>query len=62
MLRTPRAQIAALGALEVDHLGAEIGEVLGRHRSLEPHGQVDDTHTFEDLAHGLSLSRSLWRP
>ena len=52
MLRTPRALVAALRALDVDHLGAEVGEVLGRDRSLEPDREVDDADAFERARHG----------
>ncbi len=43
------ALIAAVRPLDLDHLGAEIGEVLRRHRSLEPDGQIDDANPFQRL-------------
>ena len=56
MLRDAAALVAALRALDLDDLGAEVGEVLRRDRSLEPDREVDDAKTFERARHGAGLS------
>jgi len=40
------ALIAALRPFDLDDLGTEVGEMLRRHRPLEPHGEVDDANAF----------------
>jgi hypothetical protein len=47
MLRTPRPWSPPLRPLDLDHLGAEVGEVLRRDRPLEPDRQVDDADALE---------------
>jgi len=52
------ALVPALRPLDLDHLGTEIGQVLGAHRPLEPHRQIDDPNSFERPRHGSPPWRS----
>ncbi len=45
-------RIATLAFLYLDHLGAEIGEHRGRHRSLLPNGPIQYPDSFERRVHG----------
>src|SRR2546429_188936 len=52
--RPPLARVVAVpGALHLDHLGAQVGEILGGPGSREHAGQVQHTDTVEDLAHRM---------
>jgi hypothetical protein len=46
--------VAAAGLLDLDDLGAEVGEHLARERPREDAGQVDDANAVELARHLLS--------
>ena len=51
--RTPAARVVALPRpLDLDHLGAEVGEVLRGPGAGEHARQVEDANTVEDCGHG----------
>ncbi len=45
------------GAFDVDHLGAEVRQVLRADRALQPLGEVEDPDAFECLAHVFPKAR-----
>ena len=54
-LRPPLAAAVAAGRLELDHLGAEIGQHQPAHRAGDPFGHFDDAQFFEALQHSGTL-------
>src|SRR6185436_18624291 len=53
--RSPAARlVAGLRALDLDDLGAEVGEALGGPRTREGAGEVEDADVLERTRHGVS--------
>ncbi len=50
----PSAGVAAFPLLQLDDLGAQIGEHHGGHRTLLPDGPIDDPNSFQRSIHNLT--------
>jgi hypothetical protein len=52
-----RPEPVTAGRLDLDHLGAEVGEHHRRHAARGPAGEVDDAEALEHVGrHGLAVS------